>query len=61
MGVLEGAENAYRDISVANAAAALIVAGKASNLGEGVVMARHSLESGAAKAALERLVVVSNA
>jgi anthranilate phosphoribosyltransferase len=61
MGVLEGAENAYRDISIANAAATLIVAGKAANLTEGVAMAKHSLETGAAKAALERLVVVSNA
>lgn len=61
MGVLEGAENAYRDISVANAAASLVIAGRAANLMEGVAMAKHSLETGAAKAALERLIVVSNA
>jgi anthranilate phosphoribosyltransferase len=59
-GVLEGAENAYRNISVANAAAALIVAEKAATLSEGVAMAERSLASGAAKAALERLIAVSN-
>jgi anthranilate phosphoribosyltransferase len=59
--VLEGAENAYRNISVANAAAALIVAGKAANIGEGVELATKSLSSGAAKAALDRLIAVSNA
>jgi anthranilate phosphoribosyltransferase len=60
-GVLEGAENAYRNISVANAAAALIVAGKASTLSEGVAIAEKSLSSGSAKAALDRLVAISNA
>jgi anthranilate phosphoribosyltransferase len=58
--VLEGAENAYRNISVANAAAALIVAGKAHDIMDGVALAEKSLTSGAAKAALDRLVAVSN-
>jgi anthranilate phosphoribosyltransferase len=58
--VLEGAENAYRNISVANAAAALIVAGKARDIMDGVALAEKSLTSGAAKAALDRLVAVSN-
>ena len=58
--VLEGEENAYRDISVANAAASLIVAGKAADLREGVEIASASLSSGSAKATLERLVAVSN-
>jgi anthranilate phosphoribosyltransferase len=61
MGVLEGAQNGYRNISVANAAAALIVAGKAASLSEGVALAENALTSGAAKAALERLITVSNA
>ncbi|NRP18943.1 Anthranilate phosphoribosyltransferase [Ensifer adhaerens] len=59
--VLDGAENAYRDISLANAAASLMIAGKATNLGEGMTLARQSLASGGAKAALQRLVSVSNA
>jgi anthranilate phosphoribosyltransferase len=59
--VLDGAQNAYRNISVANAAAALIVAGKADNITEGVEMASRSLSSGAAGAALDRLIAISNA
>ena len=59
-GVLEGAENAYRNISIANAAAALIVAGKAATITEGVELAGKSLSSGAANAALDRLIAVSN-
>jgi len=58
--VLAGARNAYRDIAVANAAAALIVAGKVKELREGVELATRSLESGEAAAALDRLVAVSN-
>ena len=59
--VLDGAENAYRDISLANAAASLMIAGRAANLGEGMTLARQSLASGSAKAALQRLISVSNA
>jgi anthranilate phosphoribosyltransferase len=59
--VLEGQESAYRDVAVLNAAAALLVAGAASDLKEGVVLATKSLTSGAAEARLDRLVAVSNA
>jgi anthranilate phosphoribosyltransferase len=59
--VLEGARNAYRDIAAFNAAGALIVAGKARELVEGVGMADEALRSGAALRVLERLVTVSNA
>lgn len=58
--VLDGAENAYRNVSVANAAAALVVAGKATDIGEGVALASQSLSSGAARDALDRLIAVSN-
>jgi anthranilate phosphoribosyltransferase len=58
--VLDGAHNAYRDISVANAAAALVIAGRAANLSEGVALANQSLDNGDAKSALARLVAVSN-
>ncbi len=60
-GVLEGDATPYRDISLANAAASLVIAGKAGDLKEGMTLARQSLESGAAHATLERLVRVSNA
>ncbi|HKX11620.1 MAG TPA: anthranilate phosphoribosyltransferase [bacterium] len=44
-----------RDGLVLNAAAALIVAGKAKDLKEGAVMAKDAIESGAASELLERL------
>ncbi len=59
-GVLGGARNAYRDISLCNAAAALVVAGKAETIADGMRIASQSLDSGEAAAALDRLVAVSN-
>ena len=58
--VLAGARNAYRDISLANAAASLVIAGKAETIAGGMKLATESLESGNAAAALDRLVAVSN-
>jgi anthranilate phosphoribosyltransferase len=43
-----------------NAAAALIVAGRAKDLKEGVALGTQSIESGAAAARLKHLVAVSN-
>lgn len=57
--VLGGAPGAYRDVALFNAAAALYVSGRAKDLKEGVAMATDSLDSGAAKARLEKLVAVS--
>jgi anthranilate phosphoribosyltransferase len=59
--VLDGARTPYRDIAVFNAAAALVVAEEARDLKDGVARAGRSIESGAAKAALDKLVAVSNA
>ena len=58
--VLDGANSAYRDIAVFNAAAALIVAGKADGLKHGAAVAAEAIDSGRARAVLERLVAVSN-
>jgi anthranilate phosphoribosyltransferase len=60
-GVLKGDKVPFRDIAVFNAAAALVVAGTAKDLKEGVAQAHKSLDSGAAAARLETLVAVSNA
>ncbi|WP_426130285.1 anthranilate phosphoribosyltransferase [Pararhizobium sp. PWRC1-1] len=60
-GVLQGDATPYRDISLANAAASLVIAGRAGDLREGMTLARQSLTSGAADATLERLIRVSNA
>lgn len=57
--VLDGKPGAYRDIVLFNAAAALIVAGKAANLREGVGLAATSVDSGAARSALARLVAIA--
>jgi anthranilate phosphoribosyltransferase len=59
--VLGGARNAYAEIAMLNAAGALVVAGKARELAEGVAMAGDALASGATKRVLDRLVGVSNA
>ena len=53
--LLQGATGPYRDTVLLNAAAALIVAGKAGDLREGVALAGRSIASGAALAALETL------
>jgi anthranilate phosphoribosyltransferase len=59
--VLAGKPGPFRDIVLLNAAAALVVGGKAADLAEGVAMAARSIDSGAARRALERLVELSNA
>ncbi len=58
--VLDGKKSAYRDIAVLNAAAALVVAGKAKGLKEAATMAAEALDSGRARGTLAKLVDVSN-
>jgi anthranilate phosphoribosyltransferase len=58
--VLSGKKGPFRDIVLLNCAAALVVGGKAANLTDGVALAAHSIESGAATRALEKLIEVSN-
>jgi anthranilate phosphoribosyltransferase len=59
--VLEGKPGAFRDVALLNAAATLVVAGKAKDLKEGVALGAKSLDSGAAMDKLELLVKVSHA
>ncbi len=47
--LLDGAHSAYRDAVLFNSAAALVVAGRAPELRDGVEMAAASIDSGAAK------------
>lgn len=54
--VLSGEKGPARDITALNAAAALLVSGKATTLADGLHMALHSIDSGAARQALDRLV-----
>ena len=58
--VLGGAKNAYRDIALCNAAASLVIAGKAADVLEGMILATQSLESSSAASVLDKLVAVSN-
>ncbi|GAB4576640.1 MAG: anthranilate phosphoribosyltransferase [Roseibium sp.] len=58
--VLAGAQNAYRDVVLLNAAASLLVAGKVDDLKAGVDMAVQSIDSGSAADTLEKLVAASN-
>lgn len=60
LAVLNGAQNAYRDIVLMNAGAALLIAEKAATLQEGVELSAHSIDSGAALDVLNKLVAVSN-
>jgi len=59
-GVLDGKPSAYRDVALLNAAAALVVAGKARTLKDGVALGTKSLDGGAAAAKLKQLIAVSN-
>lgn len=59
--VLKGKKSAYRDVSLINAAAALVVAGKAKDIKDGVGVAAKSVDSGEAEGRLQRLIKVSNA
>jgi anthranilate phosphoribosyltransferase len=58
--VLEGKKTPFRDVAILNAAAALVVAGKAKDLKAAVDLAIHSIDSGEAEGRLDRLIVVSN-
>jgi anthranilate phosphoribosyltransferase len=60
IGLLEGDINPFRDIVIYNAAASLIVSGKAEGLPEGVIIATESIDSGKAKAALDKLIHITN-
>jgi len=57
--LLNGEHSAYRDAVLLNAAAALMVADKVTSLPEGVEMARESIDSGAAKACIEKLAEIT--
>ncbi len=57
--ILGGEAGPLRDAVVLNAAAALLVAGRASTVAEGAAQAQEALDSGAAQALLERWAALS--
>lgn len=58
--VLAGEPSAYRDIVLFGAAAALMIAGRTTDLKEGVAIASEAISSGRAQSALDRLVAITN-
>ena len=58
--LLEGSRDPYRDVVLLNAAAAFIVAERAEDLKHGVALAATEIDSGRAKATLDKLIEVSN-
>jgi anthranilate phosphoribosyltransferase len=59
--VLAGERGATRDIVLLNTAAALLIAGAVDRIESGLSRAAEAIDSGAAAAVLDKLVVVSNA
>lgn len=53
-------EEAYRNIVILNAAASLVVAGKATELTSAISMATEAIDSGKAKETMEALISISN-
>ena len=58
--VLRGKKGPFRDVAILNAAAAIMVAGKAKNLKDGVAVATKSIDSAEAEGRLDRLIAISN-
>jgi anthranilate phosphoribosyltransferase len=58
--VLKGKKSAFRDVALMNAAAGLVVAGRAKDLKGGFALAAKSIDSGEAEGRLDRLIAVSN-
>jgi anthranilate phosphoribosyltransferase len=58
--LLDGAKGPYRDIVLLNAAAGFLVGDKVETLRDGVDLAARSIDNGAAKAALEKLIEITN-
>jgi len=56
LSILAGDKGPRRDIVLVNASAALVAAGRARDFREGMRLAAESIDSGAAKAKLDRLV-----
>jgi anthranilate phosphoribosyltransferase len=58
--LLEGETGTLRDVVLLNAAAALIIAGRAADLRAGVERAAQAIRDGSARQALARLVAITN-
>ena len=59
--LLGGGHGALRDVVLLNSAAALVIAGRADNLRDGAELAAGSIDNGAARQVLDKLVAMTNA
>jgi anthranilate phosphoribosyltransferase len=59
--ILAGERGAPRDIVLLNTGAALLIAGRAASIPEGIAAAEDAIDSGRAAAVLDRLIALSNA
>jgi anthranilate phosphoribosyltransferase len=59
--VLKGKPGPFRDVALLNAAAGLMVAGRAKELKAALTLAAKSVDSGEAEGRLQRLISISNA
>ncbi|MBE7637555.1 anthranilate phosphoribosyltransferase [Sneathiella sp. P13V-1] len=60
MALLKGEASPYRDVTLLNAGAALVVGGKCNSVKEGIDLAAQSIDSGKALAAMEKLKEITN-
>ena len=60
MDILKGGKSPRRDITLLNAAAAIVAGGKADRLADGIKVAEESIDSGSALKKLELLRKASN-
>ncbi len=60
LGILDGVSGPKRDIAVVNAAPAIVVAGLADGFVEAVDLAKESIDSGDARAVLDRSIAFTN-
>jgi anthranilate phosphoribosyltransferase len=58
--LLDGEQDAYRDIVLLGAGASLVIAGKVEDIQEGISAAAEAIDTGRARKALEQLVAISN-
>ncbi len=58
--ILKGAKGPRQDIILLNSAAAIVAGDKAKDFKEGIRLARESIDSGAARGKLEKLIELSN-
>ena len=58
--LLQGKKGPFRDVALLNAAAPLLVAGRAPDIEGGILLAKKSIDSGEAEGRLGRLIAISN-